>query len=105
MVSDVSSICEFYEQVVGWSAAPAVKEDGFEMRRPDGIAAAEICPKNDDNERIPSIWILSLPVGDFAESLRQVRDGGGEVVKEETEAGHAVIKDPVGVYIALQDGN
>ncbi|WP_350202564.1 VOC family protein [Gracilimonas sp.] len=105
VVSDVSSMCEFYEQVVGWSATPADTEGGFEMRRPDGIAAAEICPKNNDNERIPSVWILSLPVGDFSESLRHVRDGGGEIVKEETEAGHAVIRDPVGVYIALQEGN
>ncbi|MGN8226534.1 VOC family protein [Gracilimonas sp. BCB1] len=105
VASDVSSICEFYEQVVGWSAAPADKQDGFDMRRPDGVAAAEIYPENDENEGIPSVWILSLPVGDFEESLRQVREGGGEIIKEETEAGHAVIKDPVGVYIALQDGN
>ena len=54
------------------------------MRRPDGVAAAEICPMNDDNESIPSVWILSLPVDDFDESLRQVREGGGEIVKEVT---------------------
>jgi predicted enzyme related to lactoylglutathione lyase len=55
---------------------------------------------NDDNESIPSVWILSLPVDDFDESLRQVREGGGEIVKEVTGAGHA--RDPVGVYVALQ---
>ena len=102
VVSDVSSMCEFYEQVVGWSAASADTEGGFEMRRPDGVAAAEICPMNDDNESIPSVWILHLPVDDFAESLRQVREGGGEIVGEVTGAGHAVIRDPVGVYVALQ---
>ncbi|PCI06933.1 hypothetical protein COB72_11150 [bacterium] len=102
MVSDVSSMCEFYEQVVGWSAASAAIEGRREMRRPDGVVAAEICPLNDDNERIPSVWILSLPVDDFAESLRQVREGGGEVVGEAAGARYAVIRDPVGVYIALQ---
>ena len=95
-------MCEFYEQVVGWSAAPAGIEGEREMRRPDGVAAAEICPFNDDNEGIPSVWILHLPVDDFAESLRQVREGGGEVVGEATGARHAVIRDPVGVYVALQ---
>jgi predicted enzyme related to lactoylglutathione lyase len=102
VVSDVPSISEFYEQVVGWTAAPATIEGRREMRRPDGVAAAEICPVNDDNEGIPSVWILSLPVDDFAESLRQVREGGGEVVLEAHGARHAVIRDPVGVYVALQ---
>ncbi|MHC5024429.1 MAG: VOC family protein [Planctomycetota bacterium] len=97
VVSDVSSMCGFYEQVVGWSA-----EGRREMRRPDGVAAAEICPMNNDNAGIPSVWLLSLPVDDFAESLRRVREGGGEVVGEVTGARHAVIRDPVGVYVALQ---
>ena len=102
VASDVSSMCDFYEQVVGWSAASADTEGGFEMQRPDGVAAAEICPVNDNNKSIPPAWILSLPVDDFDESLRQVREGGGEIVKEVTGAGHAVIRDPVGVYVALQ---
>jgi uncharacterized protein len=100
--SDVASMCEFYEQVIGWSAASADAEGGFEMRRPDGVAAAEICPLSDDNAGIPSVWILSLPVDDFDESLRRVREGGGGIVKEVPGAGHAIIQDPVGVYIALQ---
>lgn len=102
VVSDVSTMCEFYEQVIGWSAALANTDGGFEMRRPDGFAAAEIGPVNDDNERIPSVWILSLPVDDYDESLRLVREVGGEIVKEVTGARHAVIRDPVGVYVALQ---
>ncbi|MDX1439588.1 MAG: VOC family protein [Rubricoccaceae bacterium] len=102
VVSDVSSMCEFYEQVVGWSTASATSDGTREMRRPDGAAAAEICPMNDDREGIPSVWLLSLPVDDFAESLRQVREGGGEIVREAAGAGHAIIRDPVGVYVALQ---
>lgn len=101
VVSDVPSMCEFYEQVVGWSSVATDAGGRFEMRRPDGVAAAEICPVSDDNENIPSVWLLSLPVDDFEESLRMVRECGGEVVREVTP-GHAVIRDPVGVYIALQ---
>lgn len=102
VVSDVSTTCRFYEQVVGWSTASAHVAGGFEMRKPDGVSAAEICHAGGDDAGIPPVWILSLPVDDFAESLRRVREGGGEIIKGSTDAGHAVIRDPVGVYIALQ---
>jgi hypothetical protein len=102
VVSDVSSTCEFYEEVVGWSPVAADVDGGFEMRRPDGVSAAEICHAGGDNAGIPPVWILSLPVDDFEESLRLVREGAGEIIKGSTDAGHAVIRDPVGVYIALQ---
>lgn len=101
--SDVSSTVAFYEQVVGWSSAANDSADRFDMQRPDeGHVAAEICARNDDNRSIPSAWILSLPVDDLAESLRRVRAGGGEIVKDSKEAGRAVIRDPVGVIFALE---
>ena len=102
VVSDASSTCEFYEQVIGWSTTPADVDGGFEMRRPDGVSAATICHAGGDHEGIPSIWILSLPVGDLEESLRRVCDGGGEILKGSTDAGHAVVRDPIGVCLALQ---
>lgn len=97
---DVSSISEFYEHVVGWTGAPAAIEGRRDMQRPDGIPVAEIRPPDDDTQGVPSVWLLNLPVGDLAESLRHVREGGGEVVVEASR--HAVIRDPVGVYVALQ---
>lgn len=99
-VSDVAAACAFYEQVVGWSAEPT--DDGFDMRRPDGVSAAAIDPAGGDNAALPSVWILSLPVDDFGESLRRVRAGGGEIIHGSKDAGRAVIRDPVGVCIALQ---
>lgn len=101
VASDVSTTCRFYEQVVGWSSTPAV-DGGVEMRRPDGVSAARICHAGGDNAGIPPVWILSLPVDDFEESLRLVGEGGGEIIEGSTNAGHAVIRDPVGVYAALQ---
>ncbi len=102
VVSDVPTTCRFYEQVVGWSAASVAVDGGFEMRRPDGVSAAEICHAGGDHAGIPTVWILSLPVDDLEESLRLVREGGGEIIKGSADAGHAVIRDPVGVCIALQ---
>lgn len=102
VASDVPSACRFYEQVVGWSSAPADDADGFEMRRPDGVSAAAIRQAGGDNEGVPPVWILSLPVDDLEESLRRVREGGGAVVKGSADAGHAVVRDPVGVCLALQ---
>jgi len=102
VASDVAATCRFYEEVVGWSKAPADADGGCEMRRPDGVAVAEICPAGGENAGIPPVWILSLPVDDLEESLRLVREGGGEIVEGSGEAGHAVVRDPVGVHIALQ---
>ncbi len=101
-VSDVLSSRDFYKQVVGWSATPADVEGGFEMQRSNGVSSAEINQARGDKEHIPPVWILSLPVDDFEESLRRVREGGGEVVKESPDGKYAVIKDPVGVCLALQ---
>ena len=109
-VPDASSSRDFYEQVVGWGAKTVEMLDGdrrsanFEMRRDNEIAAAEICHNHGDYEGIPPVWLISLPVDDITESLRRVREGGGEVIKDDAEANYAVIRDPVGVCIALQAG-
>jgi len=109
-VPEVSSSRDFYQKVVGWGAKTIEMEDGdgrsasFEMQRDDGISAAEICHNRGDYEGIPPVWLISLPVDDIAESLRRVREGGGEVIKGNAEALYAVIRDPVGVHIALRTG-
>jgi len=102
VVPDVSSACEFYERVVGWSAVSTDVDGELELRRSDGVASAAICHAGGDNAGVPPVWILSLPVDDFEESLRLVREGGGEIIRESTNTERAVIRDPVGVYVALQ---
>lgn len=103
VVPDVPAACRFYEQVIGWSTASAGADGGFDMLRPDGGPAARICLADGEAAEIAPVWILSLPVGDLEDSLRRVRAGGGEVIERSSEAGHAVIRDPIGVCIALQD--
>ena len=109
-VPDASAVEDFYQQVVGWKVQPIEVKDGerqftnFEMQRDTGIAAAEICQYRDELEGIPAVWLIHLPVGDLAESLRRVSEGGGTVIKKCAEENYAVVRDPVGVYFALQEG-
>ena len=110
-VPDASASRDFYRKVVGWSVEDVeMKNAGetyadYNMLGDDGNAAAGVCHARGVNADLPPVWMLYLPVGDFAESLRRVREEGGEVIKETTEGYvYAVIKDPVGVCLALMPG-
>ena len=109
-VSDALSSRDFYQQVVGWNAKSIETGDNegpvakFEMQIDSETAAAEICQNRSEHEGVPSVWLIHLPVDDLVESLRRVSEGGGEVIKEYAESQYAVVRDPVGVYLALQTG-
>jgi predicted enzyme related to lactoylglutathione lyase len=75
-----------------------------EMLGEHGMVAADICQLRGEPSDLPSVWLIHLPVNDFAESLRRVRQRGGQVIVQNHSAGNAVIRDPVGVYFALQAG-
>ena len=108
-VSDASATRDFYRRVVGWSAKPMLAEGGdeycigYEMKTDNDLSAAEIRTARGKHEGLPPVWLISLPVGDFEESLRRVRECGGEIVTKMTAPKYAVIRDPVGVCIALQE--
>ena len=107
---DVLPARDFYQRVVGWIPRSVDAEDCeedlgcFEMQIDDEIAAAEIRGRRSDVNSIPSVWLIHLPVDDLVESLRRVGEGGGEVIREYVEQEYAVIRDPVGVYLALRSG-
>ncbi len=109
-VPDAMSSRDFYRHVIGWNAKSVETEDGeghfarFEMQRDNQIAAAEICQYRSEHQGIPSVWLIHIPVDDLVESLRRVSEGGGEVIKEYAQAKYAVVRDPVGVYLALRAG-
>jgi len=100
-VSEAVPSRDFYQRVVGWNSTPAESGDGFEMQTGGGIPAAEICCGDDG--QIPAVWMLHLPVGDLAGSLRRVVAHGGAVIKQDAKAKCAVVRDPVGVCFALQE--
>ena len=109
-VPDALSSRNFYQHVVGWNAKSIEIEDSeghvakFEMQIDNETAAAEIRQFRSEQNGIPSVWLIHLPVDDLLESLRRVGEGGGEVIKEFAEAKYAIVRDPVGVYLALQTG-
>ena len=113
-VSDASASRDFYRQVVGWSAQNVEIEDGGEryadytMLGDDGAAVAGVCHARGVNAGLPPVWMIYLPVGDLAESLRRVQEEGGKVIKamqgEDGAYVYAAVQDPVGAYVALMPG-
>ena len=113
-VANASATRDFYQKVVGWSVQDVEMQDtsgryaDYRMLGDDGSPAAGVCHARGVNIGLPPIWMLYLPVGDLAESLRRVREGGGTIIKAthgtDGEYAHAVVQDPVGAYLALVPG-
>ena len=107
---DPSSSSTFYQRVIGWTPGSKDDEGGttndttIDMHIDDKTVAAEIRKLQDDQTHIPTAWLIHVPVGDLAESLRRVGEGGGEVIETCDKTNSAVIRDPIGVYLALQSG-
>ena len=113
-VPDASATQDFYREVVGWSVQNVEMEDGgeryadYNLLREDGNPAAGICHARGMNVGLPRVWMIYLPVGNLAESLRRVQEEGGKVVKamqgEDGQYRYAAVQDPVGAYLALTAG-
>ena len=113
-VADASETRDFYRDVVGWSAEDVEMKDAsggytdYALCTPDGTGVAGVCHARGVNEGLPPVWLICLPVGDLDESLSLVSKEGGEVVDARRGGGgtstYAVIRDPVGVYLALVPG-
>lgn len=113
-VSDTAATRDFYRQVVGWTDDDVEMGDSGEsysdhnMLAGDGRPAAGICHARGVNRDLPPVWLIYLPVGDLAESLRRVDEGGGEVltslVGDEGLTTYAVVRDPVGAAFGLVPG-
>lgn len=110
-VPDASATRDFYQRVIGWSAEDVNMNDAsgryadYNMTGSDGNAAAGICHARGANQGLPPVWMIYLPVGDLAESLRRVEAEGGEIIKATRGANeqyaYAAIRDPVGACLAL----
>ena len=80
----------------------------YNMIGGDGNPAAGVCHARGMNADLPPVWLIYLPVGDLAESLRRVEAEGGKVLKSmrgsDGEPAYAAIQDPVGACFALVPG-
>ncbi len=111
-VDNASAARDFYGEVIGWSVEDVEMVDSderyadYNMLSDDENPAAGVCHARGFNLGLPPVWLLYLPVGDLAESLRRVQEGGGQIIKERSDGdtAFAVIQDPVGAYIALVPG-
>lgn len=113
-VSDACAARDFYRQVIGWSVQEVGMENAgepysdYNMLGDDGNSAAGVCHARGMNQGLPPIWMIYMPVGDLAESLRRVREEGGKIIKEsmgtDDDYAYAIIEDPVGATLALVPG-
>ncbi|MEL6474250.1 MAG: VOC family protein [Pseudomonadota bacterium] len=112
-VENANTTRDFYREVVGWSVQNVDMKDGdeqyadYNMLGGDGAVAAGVCHARGSNRGLPPVWLIYLPVGDLAESLRRVREEGGTIVKEtatDSKNAYAVIQDPVGVSLGIVPG-
>jgi hypothetical protein len=110
-VTDASATRDFYQEVVGWSVQDVEMENAgkgyadYNMCGDDGEPAAGVCHARGVNEGLPPVWLIYLPVGDLAESVRRVEQEGGTVIKATPgsagEYACAVVQDPVGACLVL----
>lgn len=110
-VPDASATRDFYRDVVGWTVQDVEMKDGdaryadYNMLGAVGSPAAGICHARGVNTGLPAVWMIYLPVGDLAESIRLVEEEGGTVIKAVRGADgkdvYAAIRDPVGASLAL----
>ncbi len=113
-VPDAAATREFYRQVIGWTVQEVEMQEAgtryadFNMLAADGQPAAGICHARGVNLGLPPTWMLYLPVGDLAESVRRVPQEGGTVIKatrgRDGAYACAVVRDPVGAHLSLVPG-
>ena len=102
---DASAAADFYRQVVGWRVERVDDADDYTLLSETGSVVGRIRHAHGVNADLPHVWLIRLPVGDLAESLRCARAEGGAVVQAiEGEQGQymsAVVRDPVGTHLGL----
>ena len=113
-VPDASATRDFYRQVVGWAVQDVEMDDAgeryadFSMLVDDGTPVAGVCHARGAKLGLPPVWLIYLPVGDLAESLRRAEEEGGKIIKvtrgDDGEYAYAAVEDPVGACVALIPG-
>ena len=106
-VPDADRVRDFYAGVVGWKVQP-VEMGGYSdycmNETATGKTVAGVCHARGVNAKVPPAWIVYIVVENLAESLKRVRELGGEVIDGPRTMGSntfAAIRDPAGAVCGL----
>lgn len=97
----------FYTAVVGWTARTRL--DVVSLHRWDGRAVARIERPGPALAGRPTAWQLHLPVGGLGQSLAQVDEEGGTVLRRAGASAEspawACVADPLGISVVIVDSS
>jgi predicted enzyme related to lactoylglutathione lyase len=106
-VADATGVRDFYQQVVGWDAAPhdMGTYNDFDIKAPgsDDVITG-ICHARDTNAKIPPVWMIYITVEDVDFASAKCVELGGTILDGPRKMGYSdfcVIKDPAGAICAL----
>lgn len=96
----------FYQQVVGWNAAPHDMGEyhDFDISSPDGTTFLGICHARGMNAKLPPQWLIYVQVEDVARSAEQCAALGGKVLDGPRTMGNirfCIIQDPAGAVLGI----
>lgn len=107
VTTDAKEVQAFYQEVVGWTAAPVSMGDYDDYTMMNGDQpAAGVCHHKGPNQDIPaSVWMIYINVADLDKSLEAVEKRGGKKLTEIKDMGSygraCYIEDPGGARCAL----
>ncbi len=108
-VENADAVRDFHQDVVGWTAT-GLDMGGYSdyvMGQPaGGTATTGVCWARGVNKGLPAVWLVYFVVASLDASLAQVRELGGEVLREPASSGggrFAVVRDPAGAVCALYE--
>jgi uncharacterized protein len=108
-VPDAGRVRDFYQKVVGWKTSnlDCGGYDDFCMNLPsNGQTVAGVCHTKGANKNLPPVWLMYVNVANLNESIKWVKELGGEVVDGPRQIGDrnfCCIKDLAGAYLALYE--
>ena len=108
-VPGADGVREFYREVVGWTSTD-VNMGGYAdyvMNQPEsGTPTTGVCWARGGNAGLPPVWLVYFIVASLDQSLTQVREHGGAVLREPAGSGggrFAVVREPAGATCALYE--
>ena len=106
-VDRADTVRDFYSAVLGWEAE-GLEMGGYDdyVMTPSGSdePAAGVCHRKGANADLPPQWIVYFTVDDVEAAVQAALRRGGTLVRQQTDASFALIRDPAGAIFALSAG-